>query len=85
MSHTWGSTWEAGKGSGVLDCVVGRRRKRETAGQPGVKQMTGAKEIKAPTLARRSLPSKGLGQVGTTRKEWVKGIPLEIHLSGGFW
>lgn len=32
----------------------------------------GAKQIKAPTLARRSLPSEGLGQSGTTRKEWVK-------------
>ena len=29
------------------------------------------KWIKAPTLERRSLPSKGYGQSGTCRKEWV--------------
>lgn len=46
----------------------------------------GAKEIEAPTLARRSLPGKGIGHTGTTRKEWVKAItPLTIQLSGGVW
>ena len=29
----------------------------------------GMKGIEAPTLAKRSLPSKGSGQAGTTRKE----------------
>lgn len=29
----------------------------------------GVKEIEAPTLAKRFLPSKGTGQVGITRKE----------------
>jgi hypothetical protein len=29
-----------------------------------------SKEIEAPTLARRSLPNKGMEQVGTTSKEW---------------
>lgn len=29
----------------------------------------GVKGIEAPTLAKRSLPGKGSGQVGTTRKE----------------
>lgn len=38
-----------------------------------------AKEIEAPTLARRSHLNKGTGQVGTTRKEGMTGIPLKIH------
>lgn len=42
----------------------------------------GAKEIEAPTLGRRSLPSKETGQAIPTRKEWVKGIPLKVQLSG---
>lgn len=45
----------------------------------------GVKEIQAPTLARRSLPSKRTGQVGTIRKEWVRGILLKIQLSAGVW
>lgn len=45
-----------------------------------------AKEIEAPTSARRSLPGKGMGHTGTTRREWVKGItPIMIQLSGGVW
>lgn len=39
----------------------------------------GAKEIEAPTLARRSRLNKGTGQVGTTRKEGMTGTPLKIH------
>jgi hypothetical protein len=31
--------------------------------------MGGAKEIKVPTLARRSLPNKGMGHIDTTKKE----------------
>lgn len=46
--------------------------------------MWGRKKIKAPILTRKSLPSKGMGQVGITRKEWVRGIPLNIQLNGGF-
>lgn len=43
----------------------------------------GVKEIEAPTLAKRSLPSKGSGQAGTTRKEGVSKISLKIQVSGG--
>lgn len=55
------------------------------ASETGVKQMGKEKEIEAPTLARRSLPNKGTGQVGTSRKEWVKRISLKIELIGGVW
>ena len=51
-------------------------------GEPGVKHMNGAKEIKAPILSRKFLLSKGIGLVDITRKEWVRGIPLNIQLSG---
>lgn len=53
--------------------------------EPGVKKMRGAKEIVIPTLVRRSFPRKGIGQCGTTRKEWVRGIHLKIQLRGGVW
>lgn len=53
--------------------------------QAWVKWMLGAKEIHAPILARRSLFSKMLGQVGTAGQEWVSGIPLNVQLSGGVW
>lgn len=49
------------------------------AGETEIKQMEGAKEIEAPILIRKSLFSKGRGQVGTTRKEWVRVIPLKIQ------
>jgi hypothetical protein len=42
--------------------------------------MRGAKEIEAPSLARRSLPNKRTGHVGTTKKEWVRGTPLKMQL-----
>jgi hypothetical protein len=47
--------------------------------------MEGAKEIEAPSLAKRSFPNKGTGHVSTTKKEWVEGTPLKMHLIGGFW
>lgn len=57
-----------GKGKGMSDCVVWRR-KRGTD-EPGVKQTGETKEIEASTSASRSLLSKGTGQADTTRKEW---------------
>lgn len=66
--HAQGCIWKAGKGKGILDCVIWRRM----VSKPGVKQMGGAKEIEAFTLVSRSLSSKRLEQVGTTRKEWVR-------------
>jgi hypothetical protein len=45
--------------------------------------MVGAKEIEAPILARVSIPSKGMGYIGSTRKEGVRGTPLKPQLSGG--
>lgn len=38
----------------------------------GISAELGARRIKAPALARRPLPSEGLGQGGTTRKKRVK-------------
>lgn len=38
------------------------------AGELGVNRMEGAKETEAPILVR-------MWQVGTTRKEWMRGIP----------
>lgn len=51
-------------------CSLGRR----ITGEAAVKQIWEANEIEVPVLARRSLPRKGMGQVGTTSKEWVRGI-----------
>lgn len=45
---------------------VARRKRRGAAGEFEVRQMGEAKEIEVPTLARRSLPGKGMVQVGTT-------------------
>jgi hypothetical protein len=47
--------------------------------------MGGSKEIEAPNLSRRFLPNKGTGHTGTSTKEWVKGTPLKMQLSGGVW
>lgn len=55
--------------------------RRDMAGEPRVKWMGRVKKIDAPTLAKRSFPSKEMGKVGTTRKEMVKGKPLKIQLS----
>jgi hypothetical protein len=38
-------------------------------------------EVKAPTLPRRSFHNKGMGYIGTTRKERIRGIHLKIKLS----
>lgn len=65
--------------------MLWRGKKRGMASKPGIKQMGKAKEIEVHTMARRSLHSKGMEQVGTIRKEWVRGIPLKIKLSGGIW
>lgn len=43
------------------------------------------KEIEAPIFTRNSFTSKGMEKVGTTRKEWVRRLPLKIQLSGRFW
>jgi hypothetical protein len=70
-SHTGGSTCEAGKGNNVV-LLVGwlvKRRNRGTAGKLEFRRIWGAKEIEAPSLARRSLPNKGTGHVDTTKKE----------------
>lgn len=71
LSQTWGSTWEVGKGNDVLEPVGWvTRRRRGAAGELGVSHaMGGARKTEVPTLARRPLPRKGTGQVGTTRNE----------------
>lgn len=62
---------EADRGKGVSVCVVWRRR--GTVREPGIKQIGAVKETEAPTLAKQSLPDKGMGQVSTPWKEWVRG------------
>lgn len=84
VSPTQESTWEASKGRGVSDCVVWRKRRGEMVGEPGAKQMGGAKEIEVPTLAREPLPSKGTRQVGPIRKGWTREIPLKDGSVVGF-
>lgn len=37
-----------------------------------VKWIEGEIEIEAPILAKRSLLSKAMGWIGTTRKEWLR-------------
>ena len=82
------SDWrEAGKGNNMVVLVgwLARRRSRGTAGELGFRQMGGAKEIEAPSLARKSLPNERTRHVGTTKMECVRGTPLEMQLSGGVW
>jgi hypothetical protein len=80
VSHTWGCTREAGEGKGVADCVMWKRGRRATTrgGKTRVKWVGVAKEMEVPTLAARCFP---IGQVGTTRKRWARGIPLKIPVS----
>ena len=51
----------------VLVGWLTRKRSRGTAGELEFRRMCGAKDIEAPSLARRSLPNKGTGNVGTTK------------------
>lgn len=67
--HTQRCTWEIGKGKDRLDCVIWRRRRKGMESEPEVKLMGKVKEIEAPALARRSIPSRRTGQVHTTRKK----------------
>ena len=60
----------------VLEGWLARRRSRGTSGELKFRRMRGAKEVDAPSLARRSLSNKGTGHVGTTKKEWVRSTPL---------
>lgn len=53
------------------------------AGEPGVNQMEGAKEIEAPNFLGAPFPTSGRGQVGNTREEYMRGTPLKMQLSGG--
>jgi hypothetical protein len=78
-----GSIWEDGKGDDVLEPVgwVARRRRRKTSGELGGQANGRSKGTRAPTLARRSLPNMGMGQVVATRKEWMRGLPLKTQLS----
>jgi hypothetical protein len=69
-----------------MELLVGwlaKRRSRGTAVELGFRQMGEAKEIETHSLARRSLPNKGTGHVGTTKKEWMRGTALKMWLSGG--
>lgn len=34
-------------------------------------------------MVRRFLPNRGTELVGITRKDWVRGTPLKMQLSGG--
>lgn len=54
--------WRSGQGRGI-------------PGQSVVKEMWGAKETEAPVSSRRGLFSKGMGQVVTASKEWVREYP----------
>lgn len=63
MSRTHAYMREARKRKGIMEFMTCRGRKRGLASKPGVKQMGGPKETKTATLAKRSLSSKGTGQV----------------------
>lgn len=45
--------------------------------------MLRAKEIEALILANMSFPCNEMGQVDSSRKEQVRGIPLKIQLGSG--
>jgi hypothetical protein len=49
------------------------RRSRGTVGKLGLRRMGRTKEIEAPNVNKRSLPNKGTGHIGTSKKEWVRG------------
>lgn len=48
------------------------------AGESEVKLMGKVKEIEAPALTRRSIPSKRMGQVSTTRKKIRLSLPYDL-------
>lgn len=62
---------EAGRGNDMLKTVgwVARMRRRGATCESGDRRIGGANEVEAPTLAKRFLPCKGTGQVGTTKNE----------------
>jgi hypothetical protein len=84
-SQTQGSTCEAGKGKNMALLVgwLAKRRSRGTDGELEFRRIWGAKELEAPSLARRSLPNKETGHIDTTKKEWMRGTPLKMQLRGG--
>jgi hypothetical protein len=47
--------------------------------------MRGEKEIEAPSLVRRSLPQKGIGHVGTTKKGMGERYTPKMKLNGEVW
>lgn len=53
----------------MSDCVIWRKKRKGMAAVPEVKLMGKVKQIKAPALAWRSIPSKMMVQVRTTRKK----------------
>ena len=69
----------------VLVGWLARRRSRGTAGELGFRQMRGEKEIEAPSLVRRSLPQKGIGHVGTTKKGMGERYTPKMKLNGEVW
>jgi hypothetical protein len=60
-------------------CVARRRQRREATGKFGFSQMEVTKEIEVPNLTRRSLPHKVTRTFSTTKKVWVRGIPLKCN------
>ena len=56
-----------------------RARRKRLCGLAVGKVMT------AFSFERMSHPRRGTGQVGITKKEWVKGVELYEHMSGGVW
>lgn len=61
---------QSGKGEGMSDHVIWRRKRRGMAGEPGVKQVKGTKGTEAPTMARRSPPPPTRG--------WDRLVPLRV-------
>lgn len=63
--------------------LVVRARIRRATGESGREPMLETKEIVAPNLKRLSLPIRGTGHFGITRKEWVKIYDLNVQTRAG--
>lgn len=66
---------QSSKERDMSDPVIWRKKWRGMAGEPGVKQVKGTKEIETSTMARRSLSPQQGDRIGWYHQEVVSRIP----------
>ena len=71
VSQTVGFIWQGGKGKGEGNGsgMVWRASRKGIEGESGLRCGPKVKEIRAPSLDKRSLPIRGTRQWGITKKE----------------